>query len=130
MVLIAIRLLGLEDVLREHLRDLLRDADAYQDRRALQAAASVVGGLLAVLGFAVACRQMLKRPRDFGGNLVLIAECLAAGMVALIGVRIVSLHAIDALLYGSLKLNWFLDLGCAGAVAICAIVYVRNAQRF
>jgi hypothetical protein len=39
--------------------------------------------------------------------------------------RIASLHMIDALLYGPLKLNWVIDIGGSLVVLVAAIYYVQ-----
>ena len=45
-------------------------------------------------------------------------------MLGLLILRFVSLHAIDRLLYGSLKLNWVGDIGASCAILLAAGCYV------
>jgi hypothetical protein len=45
-------------------------------------------------------------------------------MIGLIILRLISLHALDQLLFGSLKLNWVGDLGAAAAVFGSALYYI------
>ena len=51
-----------------------------------------------------------------------IASC--GVMLAIIALRMISLHAMDRLLYGPLKLNWVGDLGASALVLGAAIYYV------
>jgi hypothetical protein len=46
-------------------------------------------------------------------------------MVMLLGLRIVSLHQIDVLLYGPAKLNWVIDIGASLTVLTAAGFYIR-----
>jgi hypothetical protein len=39
--------------------------------------------------------------------------------------RLASLHAVDALLYSPVKLNWVIDLGASLVVMLSAIGYIR-----
>lgn len=56
---------------------------------------------------------------------VIIAVGCAAGMVFLLLLRILSLHSVDDVLYGPLKLNWVGDVGMSLAVLGCAIRYAK-----
>jgi hypothetical protein len=42
--------------------------------------------------------------------------------------RVISLHAIDALLYGPIKLNWVIDLGTSLIVLSAAAYYTRYTR--
>lgn len=46
-------------------------------------------------------------------------------MMMLLGLRIVSLHQIDQLLYGPKKLNWLVDIGASLLAMGAAVVYIR-----
>lgn len=123
--LIAIRLAGLEDLLREALRDTLRASAGYEGRRAIQQ--PIVTGLVG-LAAAAAIWWLYRMARGARGrrNLATLAALAGgAGMVFLVPLRIISLHAVDSLLYGPLKLNWLLDIGASCLVAGAAIYYVR-----
>jgi len=63
-------------------------------------------------------------------NVARLAAVLAAcAMLFLMALRAISLHPIDALLYGPLKLNWIVDLGASFLVLGSAIHYTRIVRR-
>ena len=125
------RIYGLEDMLRGDLRTILYTERTYEERRSLQkplfalvfmVAAAMVGGLVYVLANSVRGR------RDVAA---MVAIGSTGGLIFLALLRLVSLHSVDALLYGPLKLNWFADLGMTLAVLACAFRYclvVRTRQ--
>ena len=124
-VLIALRLAGVEEWVRAILRASLKAAGEYSDRRKLQGplvAAILLGaaaGALALTYFAT---------RNFRGrrNLARLAAILASWvMLLLIAVRLTSFSAVDAVLFGPVKLNWVIDLGASLIVMLAAIYYVR-----
>ncbi len=45
-------------------------------------------------------------------------------MIGLMMLRIISLHMIDRLLFGPLKLNWVFDIGSTLAVLAAALYYI------
>ncbi len=127
-LLIASRLLGLEDMLRDVMRDLLRSQGAYEGRSfwqlpaviALLAIAAITVGLMARQGF----RAKSGAVSVSAYRMLLTAQLSAFAMLLLIGLRIISLHSVDALLYGGpIKLNWIMDIGASLLVAGCAARY-------
>jgi hypothetical protein len=46
-------------------------------------------------------------------------------MLLLLALRIVSLNAVDAVLFGPLKVNWITDIGASVFVIAAALYYVR-----
>lgn len=121
-VLIAMRTYGVEDFLRESLRDILRGGSYYALRRGIQSVA--VSSVLAVSGaigawwFYRVCQTIRGRR-----NLASIAALAGgAAMTFLLVVRVISLHRIDGLLYGPLKLNWVGDIGTS-LIVLCAAAY-------
>lgn len=124
-VLIYLRVNNLEEVWRDELRESLRQTDEYGDRRGIQVPLTV-GIIVATALGALAWTYFQVRVAGSRRSQTLIAAQLAAGaMVILIGLRMVSFHALDQLLYGPLKLNWIIDLGVAAAVIASAVYYNR-----
>jgi hypothetical protein len=125
MLLALLRITGFEEAIRDLFRDMLRAEGAYDDRRSLQR--PLAAGLLCVVsllvGWGLARQWRLARGRR---NLAVAAALTGfATMIMLLGVRIVSLHQLDRLLYGPPKLNWIIDLGASMAVLGAALLYVR-----
>lgn len=123
--LIAMRLLDLENFVRDELRAMLIDGASYGARRDYQRliVASILA-LASLLGFSLlygAARGRRGR-RDIA---VMVAIAASMGMIVLMAFRLISLHATDALLYGPLKLNWVGDIGLSLAVAAAALYYIR-----
>ncbi|EAQ28205.1 hypothetical protein NAP1_11438 [Erythrobacter sp. NAP1] len=123
-LLIASRLLLIEDAVRADLREALRASQIFAARREMQGP-FVAGALLLCLavGFGGAyftMRKIIGR-RD---RAVAIAAASCAVMLVIVAMRIISLHAMDSLLYGPLKLNWVGDLGASAAIIGAASFYV------
>ncbi len=125
------RFYGLEDWVRGDLRMMLYADQTYEERRSFQkplfaivfmVAAAIVGGLIYFLARGVRGRRNIA---------ALVAIGCTGGLVFLLALRLVSLHSVDALLYGRFKINWFADLGMTAAVWACAVRYclvVRSRQ--
>ncbi len=128
-LLLVSRVAGLEDLLREALRDLLRADAAYDRRQAIQrpVVASLVALALAAVGWGLYRTAKYRTGRR---NLAVLAA-LAGGfaLLFLAALRLISLHAIDGLLYGPLKLNWLADIGASSLVAGAAVYYVKVVWR-
>lgn len=59
-------------------------------------------------------------------NMAVLVSVLAAfAMLLLMALRLASLHAPDALLYGTFNLNWLIDIGSSLAVLGGAVTYIR-----
>jgi hypothetical protein len=129
VVLAAFRLFGIEEILREALRDLLRADASYAGRRALQrplAAAALCGiGLVA----AFMLWRDYRRVKGRRNTALKVAKVCAMAMVLLMMLRVISLHQIDSLLYGPLKLNWVIDIGASALVLGSAALYVRLVRQ-
>lgn len=124
-VLAVLRFYAVEEILRDSLRAHLRTQGTYGDRRNVQA--PLVAMLLAITGatvFALLYRwsRVLRGRRNLAR---MVAVTAALGMLFLMTVRLASLHALDALLYGPVKLNWIVDLGASATVLGAAVYYVR-----
>ncbi len=127
--LAALRWFGIEDVLRDDLRLLMRADGAYSERRSFQrpVAAAVVG--LAGIGVLVWFYRGFRTVRGRRNVAVMVAAAGAFAMLGLVVLRLVSLSPVDALLYGPIKLNWLVDLGSSALVAACAAAYARLVSR-
>ena len=131
LALVVWRGLSFEDVVRESLRHLLRAQDEYANRREIQAP-------LAMLGLAAMVALLVATARSWPGAVrrsrhrraVAWARAGLVAMAGLVALRLVSLHAIDGLLYGgSFHLNWLLDLGASACVGLAALAYLRAPHR-
>jgi hypothetical protein len=123
--LAGLRGLGLEDFWQDALRDMMRADGAYQDRRAFQR--PLAAGVIAVAGL-IAFLWAYRGFRSVRGRrnvAVMVAAASAFVMTALVALRLISLHPVDALLYGPIKLNWIVDIGTSLIVLGAAIAYLR-----
>ncbi|RJY09464.1 hypothetical protein [Aurantiacibacter aquimixticola] len=127
-LLILLRAYGFEEATRDTLRTYLKASDLYASRRVFQRPAaaflviSIAGaGILAVRYLAV---------RNSGRRDVLVSVSLTCSVLslALLLLRILSLHSIDFLLYGPLKLNWVFDIGSSVLAAGSALAYIRRVR--
>lgn len=125
VLLIGSRLLAIEEVLRDLLRSSLRDSNGYDSRRELQRPLVAALVALAATGsffYLYWVSQAIRGRR----NLATLSAILGCGaMLFLIALRMTSLHAVDALLYGPLKLNWLADIGISGALLVGAAYYLK-----
>ena len=131
MIALAIaRLYGLEDALRGGLRDLARGSDQYAGRAALQYPLLALV-LAAAAGLCwLAWRQWRSLPRGGSRRVELLARLALAGFALIYAVRIVSLHAVDALLYsGPLRLNYVIEAGLCAVLAASAVLFDRRRKR-
>lgn len=125
IVLLCMRGLGIEEWARGILREGLRSDGAYAERRGVQG--MVVAAVLASVGAAggwwfYRASQRLRGRRNVA---VMVALASGAAMIFLVLLRLISLHAVDSLLYGPLKLNWVGDIGSCLIVVFAAIYYVK-----
>lgn len=124
-VFMALRLTAAEEMLRETVRASLRASGEYGERRNIQAL--IVSAMIAAAGIGM-LGWIYKATRNLQGrrNLARLAANLAAvAMIFLLALRIASLHLIDTLLYGPLKLNWVIDIGSSMVVMAAAVYYTR-----
>lgn len=124
VVLIALRVFGLEDWLRDSMRAAARASDNYGERRRIQRpVVAAVITLAAGSGFAW-LYLLAKNGRGRRNIAAMLALAAGAAMVGLVALRIISLHFVDALLYGPLKLNWVGDLSLTAIIGGAALYYV------
>jgi hypothetical protein len=122
---ILLRLVGAEDWLRETARASLRASGEYDHRRQIQA--PIVAAIVAVagLGFLAFLHRATRNLRGRRNVARLAAITASVAMTFLILVRLASLHVLDMLLYGPLKLNWVIDVGASVVVILAAVYYAR-----
>lgn len=123
-ILIITRLVGLEDLLREGLREWLQAEGLRDRRRAIQGPAIAVA--IALFAAAGMLAVYWVAQRISGRRNIAVAAALGAcgAMVGVIALRIISFHALDRFLNGPLKLNWVGDMGASFAVLAFAIYYI------
>jgi hypothetical protein len=124
-----LRIAGFEEMLRGLLRSELRLDGGYDQRRALQrplafAVSAVVGAM-----FAWGLWRQWRAAQGRRNMALFVAFAALTMMVMLLGLRIVSLHQIDVLLYGPAKLNWVIDIGASVTVLAAAGFYIRLVSR-
>jgi hypothetical protein len=121
--LVLLRVWNVEELLREELRLSLYAKGSYDDRRAIQGPlfAGIFGTAALIGGFAV---FQVSRTISGRRNIAVVMAFGGVGaMIFLVLLRIVSLHSVDELLYGPLKLNWVADIGSALLVLASAVYY-------
>ena len=130
LALLVFRVIQGEDLVRNNLRAFARGHDLYEMRHDYQAALVgivLVGG--ALVAFAVWQRWFRQRlSRE--SLLVRVATVATLAFVPLYALRIISLHAVDALLYaGPVRLNWILELALCLMIMACALAYGQTVKR-
>lgn len=127
--LIPLRMLEVEEAVRDSLRAAMRAEGSYRERRDIQG--PIVAAIILLSG-AGALALLYRTARNVRGrrNFARVAALVAAlAMLFLMTLRMVSLHAVDALLYGPVKLNWVIDLGASLTVLGAAGFYTRLVRR-
>lgn len=120
--LVVMRLFALEELARGELRALLAAREMLEERRSIQGVlvAAVLLGVAGASFFAMMRAARVVRGRR---NWAVIAGLAAGGFLAVLAcLRTISLHALDKLLFGPLKLNWVGDVG-ASLVALAAALF-------
>ena len=129
LALALVRIAGFEEAAREALREMLALEGTYESRRSFQR--PLAAGLLAIISAAVALGLLRQWYLARGRRNVAVVVGLAglAVMVMMVGLRIISLHQLDTLLYGPLKLNWIIDLSTSVTVLGAAVMYIRYVSQ-
>lgn len=128
-ILVFLRFYAIEEMIRDTVRAYFRSQGNYGDRRSLQAP---LVAMLIVIAAATAFAFFYRMTRRLAGrrNLArLVASIAALALVFLVVLRLASLHLVDALLYGPVKLNWVIDLGASLTVLGAAFYYTRLVRR-
>lgn len=124
--LMALRGLLIEDWIEQTVRQVIRDTGGYNERRRYQAAlALIMAGFALVVAF-VGYRSFVGL-RSRNDTILFIANAACASMVGLIAFRMLSLHAIDRILY-DFRVNWLIDIGATFVVGACAVAFALNAK--
>lgn len=127
------RLLAVEDVLREFLRETLASLDLREGRRSIQLPLSLAAIALAAIGLFPILRRITRRGLTSSEAAIEWAWLAIAGMIALIALRLISLHAVDQLLFGPslgpLRINWMLDIGLSALAFSAAISFIWQRSR-
>jgi hypothetical protein len=125
-----LRIVGAEELLRMMLRNQLSNDGIYDARRSFQRPLVIV---LMVMFAALMLWGLVQQYRAAAhgrrNTALFIALAAVATILFVMGLRIVSLHQVDWVLYGPAKLNWFLDIGASLTVAAAAGYYVRLVWR-
>lgn len=122
LILAASRVFLIENTAEVLLREYLRSLDGYEGRRPMQIGLTVtivVIGLLTLFAFAWRIADGARR-RDRDHVHLWFAFLACTMMAFLVAARLVSLHAMDAVLYGPAKINWVVDIGASLVVLLCA----------
>jgi len=123
--LMALRGLLIEDWIELTMRTALRESGSYGDRRQIQKVVAIILALIATGAATFWLMRSYKKIRGQRELAIFVANFACFAMVGLIGFRLLSLHAIDFVLY-ALKVNWIMDAGLTVLVGGCAAVYVRR----
>lgn len=121
--LALLRIFAVEELLRTDLRMTLYQEGAYDERRSFQGPLFAVVFTIAATGVAGLFYFLVKGVRGRRNIVTLVATGCTAGMIFLLALRLLSLHSVDELLYGPIKLNWFADLGMTVAALVSAVRY-------
>lgn len=124
-----LRIAGFEEMVREMLRSELRVEGGYDQRRALQRPLAFLVSAVVGLMFAWGLWRQWRAAHGRRNMALFVAFAALATMVMLLGLRLVSLHQIDVLLYGPAKLNWVIDIGASVTVLAAAAFYIRLVRR-
>ncbi|MFN3863718.1 MAG: hypothetical protein ACK4RT_05480 [Erythrobacter sp.] len=127
--LIPLRLLEIEEAVRDALRAAMRAEGSYRERRDIQGPIVAAIILLAGCGSLALLYHTMHNVRGRRNVARVVALVAALSMLLLMVLRMISLHAVDALLYGPVKLNWVVDLGTSLTVLVAAVYYVRLLRR-
>ncbi|MEP1422976.1 MAG: hypothetical protein ABJK59_14510 [Erythrobacter sp.] len=124
VLLIILRLFSIEEGLREGMREMLEIQNLLADRRSFQG--PIIAIAIALFTGAAMFAAYWTSQRVSGRRNIAVAVAIGAcgAMLATMVMRTVSLHALDRLLNGPLKLNWVGDIGSSLAVLGAALFYV------
>lgn len=123
--IMALRMIGAEQIAHDTLRSWSVSEGAYTDRRAWQGPLAVLAILMLAAVLAVFVRLATSRRADaatwtfrmgLGGVLV---------MTGLIAIRLISFHGTDQLLYKGPHLNWVVDIGATLTSLAGATRFIR-----
>lgn len=124
VLLAIVRICNAEEVFRDMLRSVLVQDGAYEERRDIQGPIVAVA-ILTSFAVLFALSGVWRRTRSRLEFSLKWARMGLAAMAALVALRLISFHQLDALLYRGPHLNWIVDLGSSLVVAAAALRYAR-----
>ena len=127
--LAAFRIGQIEDRLRDFARDASKADGVYELRAEVQVPLVVLAGLVG-LGMMFLLVRLWRRERPGSrARLVLLSRFALLGLVPLFGLRLVSLHQVDYVLYsGPVRINWLIEGAICAAVGGSAAVYTLRKR--
>lgn len=128
-LLVMLRVFTIEELVRTSLRDWIRMQGLWVDRRSFQGIIIAIVLLLFPAAGLFGFYRLARRVRGRRNMAVLAAIAAGCMMILLLVLRLTSLHAMDRLLFGPLKLNWVGDIGASLAVILAAIFYAIIVSR-
>lgn len=127
--LAALRISNLEDRLRESAREWVRVSGIYSERAELQLPLVLAVCLIGLGIFALFVRLWRRTRPGSRARLVLYSRFALLALVPLYGLRLVSLHQIDRVLYdGPLRINWLLEGVIWLTVGGCSTIYALRKR--
>lgn len=124
------RLAGMEDRARDALRVLARGSDHYAERAAMQVPILVIVAALVAVAAFLLWRKWRSFSPGSSRRMAVAAQACLLGFAAIYAVRIVSLHAVDAVLYsGPFRLNYVIEAGLCAVLAASAVMFDRRRKR-
>ena len=125
--LIAMRLAGGEDRIRQAAREMAMQSGNYASRWEFQIPLALGVALAGTALLAGLLRHWRAAPRGSRQRLVIVSRFGMLGLLLLYALRLVSLHQIDAILYaGPLRLNWIFEGFSCLAIALPAFLCWRQ----
>lgn len=125
----VMRLADGEDALRAALRESVRSAGQYGGREDWQVPLAISFALVALAIAVLFVRAWQKERRGSRARWVLLAQAGLSSLMPLFGLRLVSLHQTDRLLYsGPVRLNWLIEGAICATVALAAYAYWRRCR--
>ena len=126
--ILALRLIGLEQIAHDTVRSWFVSEGDYADRRAWQGPLAVVAILMLAVGFAVFVRMAVRRRADAVTWTIRMALGGVWAMTGLIAIRLISFHGTDQLLYKGPHLNWVVDMGATLTSLAGAAGFIRAVR--
>ena len=127
------RIFAIEALVLNELRLLFRAHNLTDVRQSFQIPLVFASIALALATVYLAVRHDWRTIAECRSRAVVLAKIALIGLLGLNLIRVISLHATDLLLYnefgGVLRLNWILDIGFVGLIAMAALWFRRLSRR-
>jgi hypothetical protein len=121
---------GAEYKLQAAMRGALMQDGDYSWRRDLQIPITIAAILLIAGAGAVVIWRLQHVPRQYRYAPHGIAALAVMALSGVTILRLISLHAIDKLLFGPLKINWVIEFGAACLAITVALHHRRTVRQF